>query len=837
MTESDRVRQLAADLARDRPIDWDQQERDAANDEERDAIRQMRVLAAVAGLHQSIRDGDTSTDLSLSVSIARSIADPASSPPAASARAELAPGSRWGHLEIQERVGRGGFGDVYRARDTRLDRIVALKLLGPETTAASDEVVREARLLAKVHHPHVVTVFGADRIDGRVGIWMEFIRGETLDRILHARGPFDAREAALVGIDLCRALSAVHAAGIVHQDIKLGNVMRAEGGRIVLMDFGLGREARPHRGGGRTRKISGTPLFMAPEVLRGAAADARSDVYSLGVVLFALVTGALPVEAASVSDLLAKHDHGGMRHARDLRPDLSESFAQVLDRSLSADVNQRFATPGEFERALLHSLGAAVQTEPVRARTSAIQRWAFIGLGVALAIAIVLGVRASRRANTGQEATRAAPLADLPTATLLGEAPNDLFGLAVAGPGDVDQDGFDDVLVGAPYHDGGGPNRGKVYLYRGNSTGLEIQPSWTAEGTEDSVLFGLALASSKTILDGFPDLIVGSPTTSEIGRVSVYTGSKNGLSKLPVQTLSAAAKGTLFGFAIATGDVNHDGYDDLLVGEPHFPSEATRSGRAQLFLSKGTEFVAEPVWSVTGSPGSNFGLTVSLGGDVNHDGYADALIGAPTASLGADLSDCGAAYLYLGSLTGLDSIPTVLPGRQAGGQFGRDAHIAGDLDGDGFSDVIVGSELGTNGEQHEGVVVIHFGSKIGITVYGEGFLESNNMGANFGGHAGPLGDLDGDGCDDLFVGALRYQRAEPREGAAFVYSGSRDRRLASSWLRVRGKTGSWYGATGASAGDVNADGFLDFIVAAPSWDTETGNNVGQVELFLNTRKR
>jgi serine/threonine-protein kinase len=203
-------------------------------------------------------------------------------------------------------VGRGSFGDVYRARDTRLDRIVALKLLTQGDSAApSDETVREARLLARVRHPNVVTVHGADRIEGRVGIWMEFLEGETLDEILRDRGPLDAREAALIGIDLCRALSAVHAAGITHQDVKLANVMRATGGRIVLTDFGLGRETRQT---GRERTVSGTPLFMAPEVLRGARADSRSDVYSLGVVLFALVTGSQYVTASSLKSLIAKHE-------------------------------------------------------------------------------------------------------------------------------------------------------------------------------------------------------------------------------------------------------------------------------------------------------------------------------------------------------------------------------------------------------------------------------------------------------------------------------------------------------------------------------------------------
>ena len=735
-----------------------------------------------------------------------------------------------------ERVGRGAFGEVYRGRDTRLDRIVALKVLKQDTPTSPDDVVREARLLAKVRHPNVVTVYGADRIDGRVGIWMEFLQGETLDRILRARGAMNAREAALVGIDLCQALSAVHAAGIIHQDIKLGNVMRAQGGRVVLMDFGLGREAGPRRSDGKARKISGTPPYMAPEVLRGSTADARSDVYSLGVVLFALVTGAMPVEGASFNDLLDKHERGEVQRARDKRPDLPEAFAAVLDRALLPDPVQRFATPGEFERALLQSLGAVVDPQATRTRSTMAQRGAIVTLVVALLVATALGIRASRRSTPVLEEPAAAPLADSPNLTLIGEAASDLFGLAVAGLGDVNHDGFDDILIGAPQHSAGGTNRGKIYLYRGTSQGLETTASWTAIGTEDEDHLGWSIASFTNLeMDGFADLVVGASGAK--GHVDVYHGIKAGFASMPVQTLTSDRPSTLFGYDVATGDVDHDGLDDLLVGEPHFPAPGANSGRALLYFSKGGIFSAEPVWTATGAPGSTFGISVSLGGDVNHDGYADAVIGARLASFGRDMSECGAAYVFLGSAAGLDSIPTVLPGRQAGANFGIGALIAGDLDADGFSDVLVGAENGSNGEDAEGIIEIYFGSKNGISPYGQVLLESNTMGANFGGHAGPAGDLDGDGCDDLFVGALRYQRTEPREGAAFLYNGSRNRRISRSWLRVRGKTGSWLGAAGGTAGDVNGDGFPDFIVSAPSWDTETGTNVGQVELFLNTRKR
>jgi hypothetical protein len=211
------------------------------------------------------------------------------------------------------------------------------------------------------------------------------------------------------------------------------------------------------------------------------------------------------------------------------------------------------------------------------------------------------------------------------------------------------------------------------------------------------------------------------------------------------------------------------------------------------------------------------------------------VIGAPTASL-AGVSGCGAVYVFKGTAAGLDTVATVLPGSQAEAGLGRDI-IAADLDGDGFQDVLAGAESGSNGEAQEGFVQVYWGSKTGILPLPAIHLESNSMGANFGGHMGALGDLDGDGCEEVLIGAIRYQKTHPREGAAFVYSGSKSRLVSRTWGRVGGKAGSWYGSSGCSAGDVNRDGLLDVLVAAQAWDSELGLNVGRVDLFLNTRER
>src|ERR1700704_586423 len=147
----------------------------------------------------------------------------------------------WGPLKLIEKVGRGTFGDVYRAWDTRLDREVALKILRRHESideASTSTVIEEGRLLARVRHQNVVTVYGADRIDGHVGVWMEFLHGDTLEDELRKEGPFDAERIIAIGVKLADALATVHRAGLIHRDVKTKNVMRDGEDRLVLTDFG-----------------------------------------------------------------------------------------------------------------------------------------------------------------------------------------------------------------------------------------------------------------------------------------------------------------------------------------------------------------------------------------------------------------------------------------------------------------------------------------------------------------------------------------------------------------------------------------------------------------------
>lgn len=302
-----------------------------------------------------------------------------------------------------EPIGHGAFGRVYRAWDSRLDREVALKLLTDDrsdTGTRPASIIEEGRLLARIRHPNVVTVYGAERLDKRVGIWMEFVSGRSLEQIVRQDGPLDVVTAARIGIDLCRALAAVHAAGLVHRDVKATNVLREEGGRIVLADFGNGVEPASLDS---VDGLAGTPLYLAPEILRGEPATPRSDLYSAGVLLFYLVTGSFPIEARTFQNVRDAHDHERYLRLSVSRPDLPVSFVTAIDRALSVRAADRFQTADDLAQALAAVVGD--RQGPVGG-----SRIKFGALALALAMVTVLLVstliRDKRASNSSERVSR-----------------------------------------------------------------------------------------------------------------------------------------------------------------------------------------------------------------------------------------------------------------------------------------------------------------------------------------------------------------------------------------------------------------------------------------------
>jgi Tol biopolymer transport system component/predicted Ser/Thr protein kinase len=383
------VDDVAAAILDGTPVNWETAE-STSPAPDRDLIPFLRVVARIADAHRT----ETTT--------AR-----------AGPSGEAGPLEAWGHLRVLERLGSGAFGEVYRAWDSRLDREVALKVLdaGAPTTEGSP-VVAEGRLLARVRHPNVVTVYGAERVDGRVGLWMEFIRGRPLDELVRAQGAFSGHEAAVTGLAVCRALSAVHRAGLLHRDIKAQNVMREDGGRVVLMDFGTGTLASESANEASAR-LAGTPLYLAPELFSNAEPTAQSDIYSVGVLLFHLVSRSFPVTGRSLEELRAAHEQGRKRFLRDERADLPDEFIAVVERALARDPAGRYPTAGAMEDALARVV--AGRTAPA---VRAAPRWVWASL--AAAAVVVAAAMAAPRAwqDRGRDSSGPAPPGSAAAATI-----------------------------------------------------------------------------------------------------------------------------------------------------------------------------------------------------------------------------------------------------------------------------------------------------------------------------------------------------------------------------------------------------------------------------------
>lgn len=257
-----------------------------------------------------------------------------------------APQFCWGELRVFETLGQGGYGTVHRAHDPWLARDVALKLFTSDI-AGSSQLIAEARLLAGLRHPNVLLIHGAAVHDGRVGYWSEYLKGQTLAAVLERDAAFSIDESLRIARDLASALNAVHRIGLVHGDVKAENVMRESGGRIVLMDFGASGNA----GSLAARLlISGTPRYLAPEVLNGAPMSAASDWYAFGVTLYLMLAGEFPFPSLPYEALrVAKRSPPPSLLTR--RADLPTSLALWIDALIAVEPGQR-PDPSEIVRFL-----------------------------------------------------------------------------------------------------------------------------------------------------------------------------------------------------------------------------------------------------------------------------------------------------------------------------------------------------------------------------------------------------------------------------------------------------------------------------------------------------
>jgi len=456
------------------------------------------------------------------------------------------------------------------------------------------------------------------------------------------------------------------------------------------------------------------------------------------------------------------------------------------------------------------------------------------------------------------------------------------LGISVAGAGDVNGDGYADVIVGSPLYDKGETDEGAAFVFLGSASGIANGNPATAAAVIESnqaggILgdLGFSVAGAGDVNgDGYSDVIVGAPFYSDgssgEGAAFVFLGSASGIANGNPATAAAVLESNQanaqLGYSVAgAGDVNGDGYADVIVGSPFYDDGLTDEGAAFVFLGSASGIANGTPATAAAALESNqvdarLGISVASAGDVNGDGYADVIAGAHFYDNGQ--ADEGAAFVYLGGGSGIadggpSSAATSLTSSTSP-WYGFSVASAGDVNGDGYSDVIVGAPYFDAGETDEGAAFVFLGGSAGIASGDTGSaatqLESNQTNGSIvplGFEAYSLGyvavasagDVNGDGYGDVIVGFPGYDDGQTDEGAAFIFLGSATgipngnpstaaTRLESNQVST-GVTPPYFGASVASAGDVNGDGYGDVIVGAAGYSNGQTNE-GAAFVFLGS---
>ncbi|MEW5988264.1 MAG: integrin alpha [Chloroflexota bacterium] len=430
-----------------------------------------------------------------------------------------------------------------------------------------------------------------------------------------------------------------------------------------------------------------------------------------------------------------------------------------------------------------------------------------------------------------------------PTGLTMGEAVPDwtaesdqtsaYLGVSVATAGDVNGDGYDDVIVGAVSYDNGQQDEGRALVYHGSAAGLSATANWTAESDQAYAYFGRSAAAAGDVNgDGYDDVIVGAygydNGQSLEGRAYVYYGSATGLSLTANWTAEGDQASAYFGYSVAAaGDVNGDSYDDVIVGAYEYTNGQTYEGRAYVYYGSATGLSLTANWTAESDQAyAYFGFSVATAGDVNGDGYDDVIVGADAYDNGQ--SDEGRAFVYHGSPTGLSLTANwTAESDQAGANFGRSVSTAGDVNGDSYDDVIVAAYYYDNGETDEGRAFVYHGAAAGLSLTANWTAESDQNYANFGRSVSTAEDVNTDGYGDVIVGAYWYDNDQIDEGRAYVYYGSTPGLSSSpNWTAESDQASAYFGRSVGTAGDVNGDGYADVIVGATYYDNGQSDEGG-----------
>jgi hypothetical protein len=360
----------------------------------------------------------------------------------------------------------------------------------------------------------------------------------------------------------------------------------------------------------------------------------------------------------------------------------------------------------------------------------------------------------------------------------------------------VNGDGYGDVIVGARNYSNGQTREGRAFVYLGHGAGLSTSAAWTVEGDQPGAQRGASVADGGDVNgDGFSDVLV-----SRGGQVLLFLGSATGAASSPSWTAQSDQPSSDFSYSASAGDVNGDGYGDVIVGAWLYDNGETDEGRAFVYLGSDTGLSATFAWSAESNrANSGFGFSVASAGDVNGDGYGDVIIGA----FGFDFSGAGGrAYVYMGSPTGLAASPAwTADGGQAGVSFGYSVSSAGDVNGDGYGDVLVGAQHFDDGQADEGRVFLYLGSADGLSASANWSYESDQAGALLGLSVSSAGDVNGDGYSDVIVGAPLFDNGLADEGRALVFLGSPTGLVPGpAWTADGNQTGARLGIRVSKAG-------------------------------------
>ncbi|HET8713875.1 MAG TPA: serine/threonine-protein kinase [Gemmatimonadales bacterium] len=303
-------------------------------------------------------------------------------------------------------LGQGGFAAVFRARDNVLNRDVAVKVLDVErtpTAVAAERFMREAQTVARLEHPHIVPIYKVGRQEEIFYLIMRYIDGPSLGQFLDTQKKLQIGDAARIARQVADALAYAHTHEIVHRDIKPDNILLDRSGHVLVTDFGIAKAAQAAKekkaGASLTSEgvVVGTPEYMSPEQASGDPLDGRSDIYSLGIVLYEMLSGSPPFEGDSAADILARQLTETPEPIRRRRPDVPEEMALVLDRMLDKKRDRRFQMASEVSRSLVGALPTAARDRvriPLRRRIKTMFYKSLVGLGVAgclLSIAAAFG--------------------------------------------------------------------------------------------------------------------------------------------------------------------------------------------------------------------------------------------------------------------------------------------------------------------------------------------------------------------------------------------------------------------------------------------------------------